>query len=121
MTPEQRKAARERVQKAYKAPWVQGDLWAPWLLSLQVAIRKYLETKDTDAMGDTLDFIAHARTDLPAALDEIDRLHNALLEIGKLTRWVGWVEEAHPSGGEDMRAIKRIVEKSVGGEFSEYT
>lgn len=44
----------------------------------------------------------------------------ALRRIGQLCKWVGWVEQAHPSGGRDMREILRIVEQVTGLAFDEY-
>lgn len=74
-------AARERCEKAKKGPWettiagVEGDNYCagtgPWY-----RVRNgvgYAQAESDQAALDAA-FIAHARTDLPAALDEIERL-----------------------------------------------
>jgi hypothetical protein len=98
MTPEELQAIRDRVAKASPGPWTteQGEYsgrnW-PLGLSGQYGndVTVFLTTDHVHASemyGDAAtdgDFIAHARTDIPALLAEIDRL-NAL--VAAAPRWI---------------------------------
>jgi hypothetical protein len=49
-------------------------------------------------------------------------LRDALLRIGLLTRWVGWLERGHAGGAaKDVREIQRIAREATGHSFEEYT
>ena len=75
MTPSERKAARKRCEAATAGPWrarEQGWIWQDGTaLRLEGAVAI---VTDPDHPSSKLDgnFIAHARTDLPKALDQID-------------------------------------------------
>ena len=105
MNAEQRQAARERCEKAIPGPWeTYGDRYATWLIhktggwvfACVTDVKKNpadgQDNPEHDPTGqraaNTAAFIAHARTDLPAALDaldakdaEIERLRVALTKI----------------------------------------
>lgn len=53
----------------------------------------------------------------------IMKYHEALCDIGRLTRWVGWlgVRMHENPAAADMREIKRIAEEVTGQSFEEYT
>jgi len=70
VTPEETKEMRERCEKATAGEW-ESDYYAIWLRSTIPIVTERLATfkKIEDAV-----FCAHARTDLPLALDEIERL-----------------------------------------------
>jgi hypothetical protein len=92
MTPEELAAIRQRCENATRGPWSttlgSGEHLFTWV------VRRHINGGITfiadclpDGEGLTLaeknhvpnmDFIAHARTDIPALLAEIDRLKNAL-------------------------------------------
>ena len=81
MTHDELKAIRERAEKATKGPWThppyEEEIVAPGEMPViragQVRGESFLCAEDAD-----LDFIAAARTDIPALLYEIDRLRTAL-------------------------------------------
>jgi hypothetical protein len=77
MTPAQLKAARERCEKATAGPWTDYlPFEAGSMPGSQYCQGCYIiEWDDKEA---DLPFIAHARTDLPAALGEIERLRGLL-------------------------------------------
>lgn len=92
MTPEQRTAARDRCEAATPKPWRAAEYKG-------YVIPSHAEPYKVAQLGGTLDnpgqiartdehlphdvdFIAHARTDLPAALDEIDHLEWLLWRHG---------------------------------------
>jgi hypothetical protein len=85
MTREQQEAARKRCEAATKS----DGSWGVFLWSKGLAGRdNIIKTNDSNVLGvafveraEDLDFIVHARTDLPAALDEIDRLRGVLQSI----------------------------------------
>ncbi len=52
---------------------------------------------------------------------KIERLRKALCEIGRLTRWVGWLELEDNRAAADMRRIQRLAEEATGVSFMEYT
>jgi len=76
-----RKAARKRCEAATEAPWEVHDSCS-WRRigtpSHDGAILRPTNDRDghpnLNASNDDLDFMAHARTDLPAALDLLDRI-----------------------------------------------
>ncbi len=79
MTPEQRKAARERCDAASEGPWwfqpadpeTEGE-------SHTVYRHKARKIVAEPWRWDDGEFIAHARQDLPAALDQIDKIEGLL-------------------------------------------
>ena len=84
-------AVRARLEAATPGPWRVENLGShgedSWALDI-ARFRNYTNTVDFGADLATAEFIAHARTDLPAALDEITRLLAALdearAEVGEL-------------------------------------
>jgi hypothetical protein len=108
LTTEQLAAIRARAEKATKGPWeteweqIQYERWnrrygefhayamTPMVVAKSVddkeAVAKAIEQVEADA-----DFIANARTDIPALLDEVDRLSGQVR--GKSMRIAGFVED----------------------------
>ena len=88
MTPEQSKAARERCEAATPGPWsaLPKNAWMTGVRSDEKEAHckiYHAEFHSAADLPDTIvrqrrdaDFIANARTDLPMALDEIERLSN---------------------------------------------
>src|SRR6476661_1436555 len=84
MTEEELKQIRERCDEATEGPWgtyngcaikalAKFDGWkAPTIATVEL-LRKDYETHILNA-----EFIAHARTDIPKLLDEIEKLREAL-------------------------------------------
>jgi len=84
MTKEQLDAIRERCEAASMGPWIaeepwkrpgvytvkQKDIYIDWICYMQISNQPNY-TNDAN-------FIAHAREDIPALLDEIDRLNREL-------------------------------------------
>ena len=88
MTLAERKAVRERCDAATDGPWEYYER-SPWV-RIGGADRGYdvcgwdLSTRTNPPLGEDGQFIAHARTDLPMALDEIERLEKVIekLQVG---------------------------------------
>jgi hypothetical protein len=92
VTKEERAAARARCEAATEGPWEQthsvsregpgclvhhqAKTGAPWTIC-QWTVCQCINTPKNNAVRDAT-FVAHARADLPAALDEIDRLEALL-------------------------------------------
>lgn len=79
MTKEQRTAARERCDKATPGPWIKGGPFQGYCDVTTEEIVGIADAPGSSGKGCSMleedaDFIAHARQDLPAALDEIERL-----------------------------------------------
>src|SRR5690625_2575930 len=102
MKPEELEAIRKRAEVATTAPWkvesgeFSGDNWLITYTGADVDGVEYFVTTDSvrgsEMDGDTASdaqFIAHARTDIPKLLAEIDRLSNRLGEAEDL------LSEAH--------------------------
>lgn len=111
MTDEQLREIRERASAALPGPWRKGvagnwRIYGPDGTDGTGLVANYCRTKD-------LEFAYHARTDIPAMLDEIDRLKRSIssleaaLEsartqnaplysdrIANLERKIEWLEEA---------------------------
>lgn len=81
MTPDELRAIRERAEAATPGEWKGLDVslfyQEGWLANGPIAMS--YEAAKSDAA-----FIAHARTDVPALLDEVERLH-AILGAGGVT------------------------------------
>lgn len=73
MTDQELKAIRERWQAATPGPW---GRW-PGGVTLPLCRYVIIETDQPNAHADRA-FIAHAITDVPALLDEVDRLRTAM-------------------------------------------
>lgn len=69
---------------------------------------------------------------VPSRLEIVEAVHAAIREavaekdealrkIGRLTRWVGWMEARKETGAEDMRKIQEIAEDATGLSFEEKT
>jgi hypothetical protein len=72
MNIDERKTARAVCEAATEGPWeTNSHNWSIWGPKSREVAR--IVNINPSALGDS-DFIAHARTGLPAALDEIDRL-----------------------------------------------
>lgn len=81
-----REAARRRCEAATKGPWERYGLIGIAGLTRVRAISHLDKTgraiyRDVPNTEDDATLIAHARTDLPAALDEIDRLETELVAV----------------------------------------
>jgi hypothetical protein len=89
----------KRCAAATPGPWVQADLWLPWLQWLWSQARKaWGYTADPDFF-----FIAHARADAPALVAEVRRLRAVERELrGHVRALVGRVE-ALAEGGAHLR------------------
>ena len=86
MTPEQRQAARERCEAATEQLCVveiagEYHLMAGWPFGDTVAV---FQGDKTEVYAE---FCAHARRDLPAALDEIDRLEGEVERLREALKW----------------------------------
>lgn len=81
LTPERLREIREREQKATEAYLYNGLTQRTFeiVLGSDFVFRLYGENAANDAR-----FIAHARTDIPLLLAEIERLQNTLNEIKSL-------------------------------------
>lgn len=98
MTNAELQAIRERAEAAYPGPWLLESNWgvpsddACEIRSLDDEFRIYGEGGHTheDAV-----FIANARTDIPALLDEIAQLRAALAVYADKKNW----DVIHSSGG----------------------
>jgi hypothetical protein len=80
---------RARADDATWGPWVTGDQYRegglhPWevVISQKFPI---VELWDTTSGWADAKFIAHARTDVPALLAEVDRLRNLVARVKELT------------------------------------
>lgn len=113
MTPEERKAARERCEKATPGPWTVEDEYDAWDVSADAPCRKgradHLDhiypAQDCDSADDA-HFIAHAREALPKALDEIDRLEAENARLREALRLAEEAETHFPACrkcGADLR------------------
>lgn len=81
MTSEERQAARARCEAATSGKWEVGpDSEDPRSRVIHMGIRSIVSEGQILHVEDA-EFIAHARTDLPKALDEIDRLEACLLSL----------------------------------------
>jgi hypothetical protein len=89
-------AARERCEAATPVPWVQSNTHSDVLgPTLAIIARLRLETNHEA----NLDFIAHARSDLPTALEALEEAQRKLEAVRE------WSES--PGAGE--RGIGRLV------------
>ena len=100
MTPSEREAARKRCEAATAGPWARGDTFVVWAelggsnlpmvadcripsqMNLPWPVRPLTSIDGGSHEANSL-FVLHARTDLPAALDQIDsdeRLMEQVLE-----------------------------------------
>lgn len=84
MTEDELKAIRERAEAAMPGPWV--GFTSTW--KVMVGERTQKSIADVceyggDYFGANTQFIAHARTDIPALLDEIDLLTRANDALGE--------------------------------------
>jgi hypothetical protein len=86
MTPEQRKSARERCAKAKQGPWRAFDRNVGWEVHglegypINEGYRELFLREDAE-------FIAHARTDLPGALDALEAAEGQLRELAEQTEF----------------------------------
>jgi hypothetical protein len=81
MTAQERAAARERCDAATAGPWF-GSHDQRVLTGEGVEVIAAPYDGGLDATEEDFSFTVHARTDLPAALDEIDRLEAILRRHG---------------------------------------
>lgn len=104
MTPTQRRVARERCEKAEPKPWrVSGRN------PEQILDPHGYQVGGAGAAGHySRIFTVHARTDLPQALDELDRRDAVLGDLQRLAEHGKW--------DELRRALRGEVERVTGGE-----
>lgn len=98
LTDEQLAAIRERADAATPGPWKvawDGDAdpdgaWSaewPWLIRQDIYPGKSVANlAEVEASTEDAEFIAYARTDIPALLAEIDRFKRAIRELDVLLR-----------------------------------
>ena len=131
-TPERIREARERCDKATGGNWHAADCVAPRIAIYAWITREgepkpsanYLGECYADAKGQgraNMAFIAHARTDLPAALREIERLRDrpTLTEeqIETLTDMIESIESP-ASEGWTLPSGQNVIIKAPGGHLS---
>lgn len=134
MTPEQQAAARARCEAATDGPWLES-----WIMMLLRHVGKncsfmfedlldsdkipgYHYRKETKECADSK-FIAHARTDLPSALDALEKAES---EVARLERGnaglkseidlVVSVKDATAKERDQARAALRAVEGDSGND-----
>ena len=88
MTPEELQAIRDRVNNASPGPW---EHLTPRNTNNHAVVDSYGEDLANDYEGvwyseEDAEFIAHARTDIPALLDHIDTLTARLEAVQELHR-----------------------------------
>jgi hypothetical protein len=81
MTPDELAAIRTRAATATRGPWTHEWMKSTissseGLIAMVVTFLRYPASVATAQDNDHAAFIAHARTDVPALLDEVDRLQN---------------------------------------------
>lgn len=85
MTPAERAAARARCEAATPGPWESvyhhEAKWPRVRLVYAPDQRTILAYVESDKLHPDAELVAHARTDLPAALDEIERLETRGREL----------------------------------------
>lgn len=83
MTPAERAAARQRCEAATKGTWQRSSEESPSSSAIvAVDSEKTCDvTRYNDLEYRDHNFIIHARTDLPAALDEIERLEKLAMRL----------------------------------------
>ena len=72
MTPDERRKARERCEKAAPGPWSAEGSGCCGPAGIVCKVHPVQFTDRGSMSEKDADFVAHARTDLPAALDQID-------------------------------------------------
>ena len=86
LTPKQLKEIRERADKATPGEW-EDETWGTYYtpegigLTSVGGIRYVSSWEEFKQDKKDVEFIAHARQDIPALLDEVDRLNNKLAVI----------------------------------------
>ena len=94
-------AIRQRVEKATEGPWNTGFDYEkndPIVLApgyIEHTIDYTLTEGGLEHGKADAEFIAHAREDIPALLDEIDRLNATIQRVRKIVtdpQTVGWIE-----------------------------
>ncbi len=83
MTPEQRQAARARCEAATPPPWEWRAEDAEMASTADADELVFGNTgrSRSDPTDEDGDFVAHARTDLPAALDALDAADTRIAEL----------------------------------------
>lgn len=85
MTPEERQAIRERAEAATPGPWHAGPSYyegplVSYVAGAHVSVHPEASDDRQEGVADA-EFIAHARSDVPALLDDIDRLEAEKAEL----------------------------------------
>ena len=118
MTNEELQAIRDRAQAATPGAWEPGHADYMRVEVYQAADAPKVnplrwqracicrEAREWDA-----GFIAHARTDIAALLDEVDRLREILAESIKVSdRWITWAMQEHYT---ENIGIVRLTEQTT--------
>lgn len=97
MTPEELQAIRERAEAATEGPWqlvldvhpVKGDADFIWSAGAEHPVAYSSQNNPDDDL-----FIAHARTDIPALLAEVERLRDvdAIYDVLEAHRAIGFAK-----------------------------
>lgn len=122
MTNDQLKEIRARADKATAGPWVfckdsASKFWC-WIIALTPypwnAICQH-KSSDADA-----EFIAHARTDIPALLEEVDRLRQKISVIEMAISDVCGAEGSHSISPAKVQATWDRLRSSINGPDVDY-
>lgn len=104
LTTEQLNTIKERAEKAQSGPWEIDDIDRTiWNMSG----RNYVGSLRKFPIAD-IEFIAHARTDIPALLQSIDELKKALLDT----------TEESDIFRENLKTIERLTECETTRDFA---
>lgn len=82
---------KERESKATPGPWYMAGKWT--VLSRRNSGDMVANMSRLDEHEANADFIAHARTDIPILITEIDRQRKEIVELKKFEARCKWLEE----------------------------
>ena len=106
-TDEKHKAARARCAMATEGPWAPWLDWVDWVDGVDVNPVAYVYTPEDRA------FIAHARADIPALLDEIERLR------AESARRMVWLETEQRAHAQTHAALVDMTEHAAHPEITD--
>ena len=110
------KEIRERERKATKGPWndsgryINGD---GHVLFQHSDVGCTLPDERFEEDGHNGDFVAHARTDIPWLLEQVESLQAELLE------WKELQNQAHDAAVEAEAKVKRLTEEREEAKYGE--
>lgn len=124
MTDEEREQIRERAEKATPGPWERGygSRYGDVLAWRDGGVGQYaLATTNAHVKEDNAAFIAHARTDIPALLAEVDALRVIARAVAALEMETvehvdaDGIEHSHPRyDGDEVFALQEKARKLLG-------